>query len=98
MLCKLDSLPLLSFFVNFKFNLFCKSLNIIYYFIRFYRAGTFMQVYEGITIYACAVNLPYILLSHTPKKKSTSSPPKPQLLVWYIWSITDRDDAHTGWR
>ena len=28
-------------FVNFKFKLRCKSLNIIYYFVRFYRAGTF---------------------------------------------------------
>ena len=40
MLCKLDSLSLLSFFVNFKFKLLCKSFNIIYYFVRFYHVGT----------------------------------------------------------
>ena len=41
MLCKLDSLPLLSFLLYiFKFKLLCKSLNIIYYFVRFYHVGT----------------------------------------------------------
>ena len=41
MFCKLDSLLLLSSLLEIlNLKLFCKSLNIIYYFVRFYHVGT----------------------------------------------------------
>ena len=41
MLCKLDSLPLLSFLLQIlNLKLLCESLNIIYYFVSFYYVGT----------------------------------------------------------